>query len=171
MAKYRLKLGGKQHEVEVEEGAEGVRVRLGDEWRRVSFDRIGDSAQYALIVDGRPYEVFAEQSAHGFEVVVDGLAYSVETSRATGVREPTETQVLSAGALDEEWVVISPMAGVVQKLLVALGDNVETGDVLLVIEAMKMQNELRAHRSGQVRGVYVSAGQQVEPGTPLLVFL
>ena len=63
------------------------------------------------------------------------------------------------------------MAGVMQKVLVAPNDHIEAGDVLMVIEAMKMQNELHAHRGGQVKAVYVTAGQQVEPGTPLLVLL
>jgi len=48
---------------------------------------------------------------------------------------------------------------------------IEEGDVLLIIEGMKMQNELRARHGGQVKAVYVSVGQQVEQGTPLLVLL
>jgi biotin carboxyl carrier protein len=63
------------------------------------------------------------------------------------------------------------MAGVVEKVLVALNDLVQPGDVLMIIEAMKMQNELRARHGGQVKAIYVSEGQQVEQGTPLLVLL
>jgi oxaloacetate decarboxylase alpha subunit len=72
---------------------------------------------------------------------------------------------------DGEWVLASPMAGVVQKIVVSPNDVIEEGDVLLIIEGMKMQNELRARHGGQVKAVFVSVGQQVEQGSPLLVLL
>jgi biotin carboxyl carrier protein len=61
------------------------------------------------------------------------------------------------------------MTGVVVDVYAKAGDKVVEGDVLMVIEAMKMNNELRAQRAGTVREVYVKEGQRVEPGTPLLV--
>jgi pyruvate carboxylase subunit B len=63
------------------------------------------------------------------------------------------------------------MAGVVQEVMVQPGDEVEAGQAVLVIEAMKMQNDLHARRGGTVKAVYVSVGQRVEQGTPLLVLL
>jgi oxaloacetate decarboxylase alpha subunit len=63
------------------------------------------------------------------------------------------------------------MAGVVQEIVVSPNDVIEEGDVLLIIEGMKMQNELRARRDGRVKAVYVSVGQQVEQGSPLLALL
>jgi biotin carboxyl carrier protein len=67
------------------------------------------------------------------------------------------------------WMVLSPMTGVVVDVYAKAGDKVVEGNVLMVIEAMKMNNELRAQRAGTVREVYVKEGQRVEPGTPLLV--
>jgi oxaloacetate decarboxylase alpha subunit len=72
---------------------------------------------------------------------------------------------------DGEWVLASPMAGVVQKVVVSPNDVIDEGDVLLIIEGMKMQNELRARHGGRVKAVFVSVGQQVEQGSPLLVFV
>jgi biotin carboxyl carrier protein len=63
------------------------------------------------------------------------------------------------------------MSGVVQGLHVSPGDEVQAGAVVVVIEAMKMQNELRARHAGTVKAVYVSVGQRVEQGAPLLVLL
>jgi biotin carboxyl carrier protein len=54
---------------------------------------------------------------------------------------------------------------------VSPGDEVQAGAVVVVIEAMKMQNELRARHAGTVKAVYVSVGQRVEQGAPLLVLL
>jgi biotin carboxyl carrier protein len=60
---------------------------------------------------------------------------------------------------------------VVQQVLVQPGDEVEANQTLVVIEAMKMQNDLHARRAGTVKAVYVTAGQRVDQGTPLLVLL
>jgi biotin carboxyl carrier protein len=168
--KHRLRLGDVEVDVEVEERQDAVVAMIGDVWHDIRLERIGNSAEYSAIVDGKPFQVFAETSPHGFEVLVNGRAYSIATTR---VAHPTVAPAadMTPGQADEEWVQISPMAGVIQKVLVAPNDHVDAGAVLMVIEAMKMQNELHAHRSGQVKAVYVTVGQQVEPGTPLLVLL
>jgi biotin carboxyl carrier protein len=167
--KHRLRLGEEEFDVEIEERQEHVAARLGDDWHDVRLERIGGSAEYSVIVDGRPFQVFAEGSPHGFEVIINGRAYSISTTR---VAHPAVAAVdMTPAQSEEEWVQISPMAGVIQKVLVSPNDHIEAGAVLVVIEAMKMQNELHAHRGGQVKAVYVTVGQQVEPGTPLLVLL
>jgi len=84
---------------------------------------------------------------------------------------PGGLQAAAAPALAGEWVLTSPMSGVVQELHVSPGDEVQAGAVVVVIEAMKMQNELRARHAGTVKAVYVSVGQRVEQGAPLLVLL
>jgi len=68
-------------------------------------------------------------------------------------------------------VLKSPMAGVVREIAVRADDEVSEGQVLCIVEAMKMQNELHARRGGTVKAVYVSVGQRVDQGTPLLVLL
>ncbi|GAC1520899.1 MAG: biotin/lipoyl-binding protein [Vulcanimicrobiaceae bacterium] len=66
--------------------------------------------------------------------------------------------------------VVSPMHGVVVELSVAVGDAVVEGQVVAVIEAMKMMNEIRAHRAGTVATVHASAGTTVESRSPILTF-
>jgi biotin carboxyl carrier protein len=166
-AKYRLKLGADDHEVEVEpDGSGGYRVTIEGETARVSLRRINDSARYSLIVDNQPYDVFAEEGPTGFHVVLGGRTINVGTQ--TGRRGKG-----GPGSLDfedgGEWVLKSPMAGIVQGILVSADDEVTQGQVLIVVEAMKMQNELHARRAGSVKAVYVSVGQRVDQGTPLLV--
>lgn len=168
-AKYRLKLGDDDHELEVEpDGAGGYRVRSGEALARVSLRRINDSARYSFIIDNRPYDVFAEESPNGFHFVIGGRTVNVGTQ--TGRRGGAGADMLDAGA-GGEWVLKSPMAGVVQDVRVSADDEVTEGQVLIVVEAMKMQNELRARRAGTVKAVYVGNGQRVDQGTPLIVLV
>jgi biotin carboxyl carrier protein len=67
--------------------------------------------------------------------------------------------------------VISPMHGVVVEIPIATGAKVAEGDVVAVIEAMKMMNEIRAHRSGSVATIHVAPGATVEARTPLITFV
>ena len=168
-AKYRLRLGDEQREVEVEPVRGGYRVILDDAPANVSLVRINDSARYSLIVDGKTYDVFAEEGATGYHVIVDGRTIAVDTQTGRrGGRGGPESLAIDAGG---EWVLKSPMAGVVREINVSADDEVTEGQVLIIVEAMKMQNELHARRAGTVKAVYVSVGQRVDQGTPLLVLL
>ena len=62
---YRLRLGDEEHELEVEERDGRFRVRLSDEWHPLDIERVGDGARYSLLLDHRPYDVFAEESPQG----------------------------------------------------------------------------------------------------------
>jgi len=166
--KYRLKLGDRDVSVDIEEDARGARARIDGVWHEISLERIGDSAQHSLILDGKPTQLFAEQTSHGYCIVIGGRAYDVTANRAARPRRTVHGEIPTIQTADGEWVLASPMAGVVQKIVVAPNDVVEAGDVLLVIEGMKMQNELRARHGGRVKAVYASVGQQLEQGTPLL---
>lgn len=168
-AKYRLKLGDTNHEVEVDpDGSGGFRIVEGDATSRVSLERIAESARYSLIVDGRPYDIFAEEGPTGFHFVIGGRQVTVGTQTGRRGGGGAESLDVDAGG---EWVLKSPMAGIVQEIRVSADDEVEQGQVLIVVEAMKMQNELHARRGGTVKAVYVSVGQRVDQGAPLIVLL
>ncbi|MHB8377739.1 MAG: acyl-CoA carboxylase biotin carboxyl carrier protein subunit [Dehalococcoidia bacterium] len=168
-SKYRLRLGDADHEVQVESDDRGdFTITAGGRSHTVSLQRINESARYSVIVDGKPCDVFAEETPLGFHVVIHGETIVIGTQ--TGRRGKA-----GAGAMDVdaggEWVLKSPMAGIVREIMVSADDEVTEGQVLAVVEAMKMQNELHARRAGAVKAVYVSVGQRVDQGTPLLVLL
>jgi len=172
-SKYQLRLSDRDVEVEVEENEGGAfLLRMNSVLFPVSVERIGESARYSLIVDNRPYDIFAEETPHGYHIVIGSHTYAVATRqrRATPAARggPAVPESPAAGG---EWVLTSPMIGVVQEVHVSPGDEVEAGAVVVVVEAMKMQNEVRARRAGTVKAVYVSVGQRVEQGTPLVVLL
>ena len=168
-SKYRLKVGSENHEVEVADGTHGgYTVTLGERTVRVSLERINDSARYSLIVDGKPWDIFAEEGPTGFHVIVGGQTIAVGTQTGRRGKGGPESMDIDDGG---EWVLKSPMAGVVREIRVEVDAEVAEGEVLAVVEAMKMQNEMHARRAGTVKAVYVSVGQRVDQGTPLLVLL
>jgi biotin carboxyl carrier protein len=169
---YRFRLDDEEHELEVEEQDGRLRVRLGDEWFPVELQRVGEGARYSLLLDHHPYDVFAEESPQGYHIVIGPRLFAVTTPgplrRRPGAGGPEAVETVADTG---EWVLKSPMSGVVQEILVQPSDEVEAQQVLVVVEAMKMQNDLHARRAGTVKAVYVSVGQRVEQGTPLLVLL
>ena len=172
-SKYQLRLGDREAEVEVEEKGGGVfHLRLNGVSFPVSLECISESAHYSIIVDNRPYDLFAEETSHGYHIIIGSRTYAVTTLPGrVPPGAPGRPEAPESPALGGEWVLTSPMSGVVQELHVSPGDEVKAGAVVVVIEAMKMQNELRARHDGTVKAVYVSVGQRVEQGAPLLVLL
>jgi biotin carboxyl carrier protein len=171
MATYQLTLNDQQHELEVEEHDGQFRVRLGDDWYPIELERVGETARYSVLLDRRPYNVFAEESPHGYHIVIGPRMFAITTPGPTRGRRAGGPADMETTTDTGEWVLTSPMAGVIQEVRVQPGDEVEAGQVMMVIEAMKMQNDLHARRAGTVKAVYVSAGQRVAQGAPLLVLL
>lgn len=121
-------------------------LKLGDEVRRV-VSRSGDSrGRYTLWLDG-------------FRVEAEAL-----DERARTIRELTGASAAAAGPAP----IIAPMPGMIVRVSAQVGDQVELGQGLVVMEAMKMENELRATAAGTVRAVLVAVGTAVEKGAVLL---
>ncbi len=120
---------------------------------------------YSALVGGRSLEVYVETLPDGrSEAFVNGRRYLVE------VRDPRRSSRGGAGApAAGPLAVKAPMPGKVVAVSVEPGEAVETEQGLLVIEAMKMQNEIRSPKAGIVAEVRVRAGDSVSPGQPLVI--
>lgn len=146
---YRLTVGNGDGEVLASDADLSVR-RAGDVTVRVG-SRVVD-----LVMDGTPPEL--EVTASGRRV---HLRLESERMRAAA-------QVQRSGGGAGDGLVVSPMPGKVVKILVAVGDAVEQGAPVAVIEAMKMENELLAPCSGTIAQVFVAPGDAVEGGARLV---
>jgi biotin carboxyl carrier protein len=110
-----------------------------------------------------------------FEVEVEGEVFKVRVSGAgmtvipggAAASAPPGTQT-SPPPRSGEGTVIAPMQGLIVKLPVKVGEDVKLGDVVAVLEAMKMQNDIVTTVAGKVREVYVKEGEVVTPSQPLL---
>jgi biotin carboxyl carrier protein len=158
--------GARRHELDVEVQVEGGRLVLdaGAERIAADFAPLPDGESYSLLVDGRSYEVAVEEDGATLRVRLGG-----RTFRAS-VRSPLEKVLreVRPAAGPAASVLVAPMPGLVVALRVAPGDAVAAGQALLVMEAMKMQNELSAEVDGVVRAVHAAVGQSVEAGQPLV---
>jgi biotin carboxyl carrier protein len=111
---------------------------------------------------------FASQALAGdFDVHLDGTTIAVQIRPAGSFGRQKKDAAGAAGSGPQR--VVSPMPGKVVKILVKPGDEVKARQGLVVVEAMKMENELRAARDGRVREVAVAEGQSVDAGSVLLI--
>lgn len=109
-------------------------------------------------------EVLVAEEAQAFNVQIAGSTYEVETVRRRRAGRADEGDQFVQG----RWQLRAPLTGVVVEVRVAVGDSVAQGDVLMVVEAMKMLNELRARVGGTVASVNAEPAQRVEIGNVLV---
>jgi biotin carboxyl carrier protein len=158
---FEASVGGRSVRVEVR-GREGrYRVTLDGRVRDVDFLETGRHF-VSLLIDGRSHEVALQGNGSGFEVALPGESFEVQL-QAAGSGNGTPTRRAPSGPTR----VAAPMPGKIVRVLVALGQEVSAGQGLVVMEAMKMENELRAPRGGRVRELGVTEGQAVETGALL----
>jgi biotin carboxyl carrier protein len=117
---------------------------------------------YSVLVDGRSYEARVEQSGGYAIVFIDGHRFEIE------IRDPRRwSRHSSKPGVEGRLNVAAPMPGKIVRLLVAEGDTVEAGQGLLVMEAMKMQNEMKAPKAGRVVSLAAREGATVVAGEVL----
>lgn len=172
MAEYVVRVGEREFRVAVTEEAGGLKVRVGDGVFFVDFARLEAELRLSLILKAEPEAAGGES----VEVVRD------ERGRLYPAGIPVEAEVVPARLAALEQVrrgveggaarpveVKAPMPGLVVRIGVEPGQVVRRGQVLVVLQAMKMENELSAPRDGTVREIRVRAGQAVDHGEVLAV--
>ncbi len=154
-------------DAEVNFRTEGGRLLLETAGKELHADfvRLPDGEVYSLLVDGRSYEVRVSPEGEVLEVTWQGRTLPVE------VKHPLEKmlqQVSGGAARSRGETLVAPMPGAVVAIRVKVGDTVQPGQSVLVLEAMKMQNELTVQHAGVVKEVCVEEKAAVSAGQPLL---
>lgn len=163
-------------------------IEIDGRARAVSVERAGDG-RYRVVVDGRAHLVDAARAGeYGLSLLLDaeGASRDVQVGPAEGTgellavldgrtiavtvngRRSRRRGGDAAGSAAGEAAVVAPMPGRVVRLLVSPGDEVGARQPVVVVEAMKMENELRAPRAGTVKDIAVQAGASVEAGRVLV---
>lgn len=158
--KLHVLIGDNHHELEVHPSGGGLAVSLGDETFQVDVARLADGAAYSLLIDERSLDVAVEERGDALDLLIGGTRYATEV---LGEREwlARSIQAEQGGG---DATVRAVMTGIVTEMRVSDGQAVAPGDVLFILEAMKMENEVKAEVAGTVSRVAVSAGDTVNLG-------
>lgn len=134
-----------------------------------------------LLINGTPYTVGTQDN----NITLDGIAYNVKINNKTAIVDGREYAIEIGGLKIKnsetrketvtkpkpqagKGTVLSVMSGAIIKILVNVGDKVEPNSVLMILEAMKMENEIIAERGGIVKKIHVKVNDKVEEGQPLI---
>ena len=162
--KLQVQIGSQARDVELAPSAHGWSIRL--DGRAVDADAVEISPGiYSILLEGRSYEVRVAPApgSAGLRIQTGEQEFSAD------VFDPRVWRGRRHGALEAEGrqQICAPMPGKVVRVLVRQGDRVEVGRGLLVVEAMKMQNEIRSPKTGVVKRLLVAEGQAVNAGEVL----
>jgi biotin carboxyl carrier protein len=158
--KLALAVNGAEKQIEILAEAPDWRFRV-DGKERQALVTVVEPGVYSILLGGCVYEASIDRAGRNLVVTVAGERFEVE------LRDPRSWSRKSVAGSQGAAILSAPMPGKVVRLLVAAGDTVEAGQGLLVVEAMKMQNEIKAPRSGQVISLTAREGATVVAGEPL----
>jgi 3-methylcrotonyl-CoA carboxylase alpha subunit len=154
---------GTDVEVEVHRHGAGYRVRVGERWLEADFVSAGPFVRSLRLDDGTQLSVTHHREGNTHEISIGGATVTVDIiDPLAAKRGGREDEIGGTG------IVKALMPGRVVRLLVAKGDAVRKGAGLLILEAMKMENEITARADGTVDELFVEPGQTVEAGAQLL---
>jgi biotin carboxyl carrier protein len=157
--------GGTTHVVELDEGNGTGLVRVKVDDREYLIDSANPAPGfYSLVLHGKVFNAFVWSRRGRREVQIGHSSVSVEITSAQSQRPFAKV----ASAVSGRQEITAPMSGRVVQVLVQPGQTVQDGERLVIIEAMKMETEIRAVARGQVKDIQVSADMAVEAGQLLL---
>lgn len=161
--KYITTVEGREFSVEI---VDEKHVSVDGKVYEVDFETVSGQPVYSLIVDGRSHESYIYPGEDSWQVLLRGRLYPVlvEDEREKRLRSAAGGGVAETG----EYHLRAPMPGLVVAVTVAEGQEVRKGQVILILESMKMQNELKAPRDGTMGRIRVKAGESVEQKQTLL---
>lgn len=162
--KREITIDGTPHILELERASETITFRFDGGKPDSASVVSAEPGVYSVLLNGRSYRASVTRSVQGIAIEVAGRIFEIE------IQDPRAPRRNASGLPGEgKQTLIAPMPGKIVRILVAQGDTVETGQGLIVIEAMKMQNELKALRPGRVVSLAVAEGAAVAAGDVLAV--
>jgi biotin carboxyl carrier protein len=168
-ALYCVNLGEEQKDITVESAGDGsYRVTLDGESLELDAQRVG-AGEFHILQQDEGHNVLVEGESSEMVVHLDGQAVAVQILDERQAARLAATGFGPARGADGTVAIQAPMPGKVVKCLVREGDSVSSGQGIIIVEAMKMENELRTPVDGTVKKVRVPEGQNVEAGEDLVL--
>ncbi|MEM7538174.1 MAG: DUF2118 domain-containing protein [Chloroflexota bacterium] len=160
--KYYATIGQNEYEVEIKDNL----VWLDGEEIGADLNQSGVTELYSFIFNGQSHEVLVSSDRANYTVTSRGeqINVHVEDERTRKLNMGRQVTATSQGDSN----VTAPIPGLVVKILVSEGDEIQEGEPLAILEAMKMENEIRSVRSGVIGKIHVEAGARVEQDAALI---
>jgi biotin carboxyl carrier protein len=162
--KYVTSIGSRTYHLEV---IDEHHILLDGKPYEVDFTAIGNQPVYSLLINGRSLEANAFQTGEGWQVLLHGKMFEARVEDEQAVRARAVAH--ATPETPTEWPLRAPMPGLVVAVQASVGSEVKKGAALVILESMKMQNELLSQKNGTVREVRVQPGQAVEQNQVLVV--
>ena len=165
--KYKVSNETKEYDIEILEEGDRLKVRVGKENVQeldVDFKTVGKGSVHSLLVGNDSFRVIIDKKGNTHKVYTRGyrFEYIVEDERTHLMRSLIGgTKARSGGEVN------APIPGLVTKILLAEGDTVTHGQGVMILEAMKMENEIKSPVDGKIKKLNVKPGNNVEKGQPL----
>jgi biotin carboxyl carrier protein len=161
--KYITTIDDKEYLVEI---LDEKHVSIDGKILDVDFSTINGQRVFSLLIEGKSYEAHINPAEEGWEVLLQGRFYTaqVEDEREKRLRASGGARIVEGG----EFHLKAPMPGLVVAVMVEDGMKIEKGQVLVILESMKMQNELKSPKAGIVSRIKVKPGERVEQKATLL---
>lgn len=154
--KYVAVIGSERYEIEIDNDGQ---ILVNGEPRDVDFLNLGGSL-YSIITENKSLEAVIDDDESKIAVMMDGQLFETQVLDERAMLLVQRRGGLGGGSGE----VNAPMPGLIVMAAVAVGDKVEQGDTLIILESMKMQNELRSPIAGAVKAIHAAAGQAVDKG-------
>jgi biotin carboxyl carrier protein len=162
--KYTALIGERTYEINPDANQT---VEINGEPHHVDFRSIEGSGFYSILIDNRSWHALVERQGDEYRISIDGEMFvvNVQDERTRKIQKALRQGSATSG----EFVLKAPMPGLVRSVPVQVGQEVPQGQGLIILEAMKMENELRSPRAGSIKEVRVKPGDAVELGQALVV--
>jgi biotin carboxyl carrier protein len=161
---YDVTIDGKDYRLELERAEVGWRCRLDGRDTQLDAALAGRDV-LSVLIEGKAYEIKREHAQGDMPVWVGSVRYLAE------VRDPRSLRGRRSAGADEKGPkkLLAPMPGKVVRVLLGQGQAVEAGESILVVEAMKMQNEIKSPKKGTVQKIVAAEGANVNAGDVLAI--
>ncbi|MDF1499125.1 MAG: biotin/lipoyl-binding protein [Anaerolineales bacterium] len=161
--KYIASVDDQSFEIEI---LQNNQLMVDGEVVQADFQSVSDQPVYTLLLNGESFEALVYPSEQGVQVLLRGrlFDFTVEDERQRRLRQSTGGAAMQSG----EYQLRAPMPGLIVVVPVKEGQEIKSGDDLIILESMKMQNELKAPRDGTVSRIRVKSGDNVDQNQVLL---
>lgn len=162
--KQEFDISGQKQIVEMKKSESGYTAEVGDKSYNLKVKRM-ESGIMLLDVDGKCYKVYIGENGGKYSIAVLSEDYTVEKV----MKEDSQTATFEEEKKEGN-IVTTPMPGKVIKVLCQEGEHVSAGQTLVIIEAMKMENNINAHKEAVIKKIVAKEGDQVHLSDPIIEF-